>query len=170
MHINNKYYCGTKPLEVSLIDTVKSRSEGYTNQHMNHAKMQWHIYDKVVHSSILDYKSTVWSNFLMNFPLTIEGVQQVEKIYESITTALSEKPVRYNHDQVKKDYIEVILWVLKANKNVTLTGYIMVIGNIIPLYVTISWNINFTTVENIQSVTSIYILEAMNNVNSIHYD
>ena len=39
MHINNKYYCGTKPLEVSLIDTVKSRSEGYTNQHMNHAKM-----------------------------------------------------------------------------------------------------------------------------------
>ena len=108
----------------------------------------------------------VQSNLLMSFPVPLEDVERAEETYGPRIVVLKGNMVRSSTDKVNTDYIKVPMWVLDSNHNVTLVRYIMLIGNMIPLFVSISLCLNFTTVEHIQSrETSINILEAISHVN-----
>ena len=69
-----------------------------------------------------------------------------KEIYGPIITSLRGETVRYKPDQVNIDYIEFLMWVSKANYNVTLFMDIVFIGNMVPLFSTISSDMKFITV------------------------
>ena len=54
-----------------------------------------------------------------------------------------------NTNKFITDYIKVSLWVFKANHNVTLSGNIVLISNIMPLFFAIYRDMKFTTVKDI---------------------
>ena len=71
------------------------------------------IYVKFGHTSICDYKVMMWSNFLMNSPVTIQDTEQAEEIYETIIMEFKVKTAISNPNNYYTDYIKVPPWVLK---------------------------------------------------------
>jgi len=64
---------------------------------------------------------------LKNCPVTVEDIDNAEKIYGRSTAALKGKVTRHKSEVVSTDYVEVPKIVLSNNKELTLCADIMYI-------------------------------------------
>ena len=95
---------------------------------------------------------------------------QYEEIYGTSLISLEVKVVISNHNQFNTYFIESNMWVLNDNHNVKIDGCITFIGNMMPLFFTISRDMKLTTMGNIWSRTARNVLKSISHVSSIYYN
>ena len=99
--------------------------------------------------------------------MTLDDIERASKIYGANIAALKGKTVRTKSDPVISDYIAVPEDVLQANRNVTFSSDIMFV-NKIPFFTTVSRDIKFTTVEDIETQTLKQLAESTNKVRALY--
>ena len=83
MHDDGLHYHDTNNRAITMVQTVKSESEGFTNQQVEQAKTARAFQAKVGHPSTQDLKTIIKSNFIVNCPVTTEGIDCTKKVYGS---------------------------------------------------------------------------------------
>lgn len=147
MHRDGLYYHDPHAHHMTLVNTVKQAEEGYTKRHVAQAKLAREFQGAVGNPSTHDLKAIVASNQIANCPVSISDIERAEAIYGPSVPILKGKTTRRSPDRVVSDYINIPLKVIKANKNVDLSGDIFFV-NKISFLATVSDNIKFTTTEH----------------------
>ena len=92
--------------------------------------------------------------------MNIEDSNQSEKIFRHNISTLKGKPTRIKLYPVVIDYIIVPKEIMKANKNVTISGDILFF-NKIPFFKTISHNIKLTAINRISNRALKHLISSM---------
>ena len=123
MHPNGLHYFDpNQKRELTMVQTVKDMSEGYSDIQIWKAKEAREFQAKVGHPSTRDLKNIVKTNMIANCPVTVADIERAEKIFGPSVPILKGKTVRKTPDPVATDYIAVPKSILVANKNITLFG------------------------------------------------
>ena len=99
--------------------------------------------------------------------MTLEYTNKDEKVYGPNITTLKGNTRQSNTDTVVTDYITVPKGVMKSKKNINISRDILFV-NTIPLFMNISRNIKFTTIECISSSTLKQLVSPMETIKSIY--
>ena len=107
------------------------------------------------------------NDLILNGPVTLDDIERASKMYGANIEVLKGKTVRTKSDPVISDYIAVPEDVLQANRNVTFSADIMFV-NKIHFFTTVSRDIKFTTVEDIETQTLKQLAESTNKVRALY--
>ena len=123
MHPNGLHYFDpNQKCELTMVQTVKDTSEGYSDIQIQKAKEAREFQAKVSHPSTRDLKNIVKTNMIANCPVMVADIERAEKIFGPSVPILKGKTVRKTPDPVAMDYIAVPKSILVVNKNITLFG------------------------------------------------
>ena len=137
MHAGGLHYHDTKNRQLTMMSTVKGKSEGFSKRLIEQAKAAHEFQAKVGHPSTQDLKSIVKSNLIVNCPVTAEDIDRAGKIYGPSVPILKGKTKRQNPLSVVSDYVAIPPVILSTNKYVTLSGDLFFV-NKVPFFATIS--------------------------------
>jgi hypothetical protein len=157
------YAIKLKEVEYIFLNTVEDRMSKYSQRQIKGAEKARELYGIVGYPSIADYKNMIKMNLINNCPIAIEDIKIAEDIYGPDIAALKGKTVRKKPIQVKEDFIKIPQAIKQAHKNVKLSADVLFV-NKIPILVTISENIGFTTVEILPSRKIKVLAKAFDNV------
>ncbi len=168
MHPNGLHYFDpNQKRELTMVQTVKDTSEGYSDIQIRKAKEACKFQAKVGHPSTRDLKNIVKTNMIANCPVTVANIERAEKIFGPSVPILKGKTVRKTPDPVATDYIAVPKSILAANKNITLFGDIFFV-NKVPFFTSMSDHLKFMTVSNLKSCKGPDIIQALSKVHGIY--
>jgi hypothetical protein len=130
----------------AMVDTVKSNREGFTDRDYERAKRARKALELIGYPSPRDFKNMVSSNMIKNCPINPSDVTNAKKIFGPDLATLKGKTVLQTPPLVMMDYVQIPQEIVSLNRNVNLMINIMFVNGL-PFMVSISWKINFTTVE-----------------------
>ena len=125
------------------------------------------LYTKVGKTSQKDFNNLIKSNIISNFPVTLEEPIRADKIYGPNISTLKGKTAHSKPYPVVTEYITVPKEIIKANKNITISGDILFF-NKIPFFETINCNIKFATIECIINRNLKQLTHSMVTVKSVY--
>ena len=128
---------------VNMIETVEENMQGFSKRQIERAKVARNLYETIGFPSINDYKKIVKMNGIRNCPVTIDDINNMEKIFGTNIYTLKGKVTGQTHGGVK-DYIDVPKELKMKNENVELCADIMYVQKQ-KFLVTISKHIKFVT-------------------------
>jgi hypothetical protein len=161
------HYMESKKSGTVMINTVADNRSNYTNQDYLNAIKARELQIKIGRPSTADFIRIVNSNTLKNCPVTKADVMAAEQIFGPDVGSLKGKTVR-RRPHVVKQVIEMLpADVMSRYRRVTLCVDVMFV-NEIPMLVTLSRNIHFTTVEAIANRSTANLMKAIKNVVSIY--
>jgi hypothetical protein len=140
------YYHYTTNRAVVLVNTVKQKKKGFTEQEFYRAKSARRALGLVGYPSPRDFKNMVRSNMIKNCNVTPTDINNAHKLFGDDIAMLRGKTVCNTHDPVMADYVEIPRAILDLNKDVTIAADIMFVNGL-PFVTTISRKIKFTTIE-----------------------
>jgi Reverse transcriptase (RNA-dependent DNA polymerase) len=167
MHVDGLHYHDTLNRQLTLVNTVREQSEGYSAQQISKAKAAREFQTNVGHPSTSDLKAIIKSNQIANCPVTTQDIDRAEEIFGPSVPILKGKTTRSAPTSVVSDYVAVPMQILKANRHISLAADIFFI-NTIPFFATISEHIKFTTTEHIQSRKLQQLVQAFRNTKAIY--
>ena len=103
MHPDGLHYFDTTVKSVALVQTVKGESEGFSKKQVTQARLARQFQATVVHPSVHDLKAMVASNQIANVPISVEDIDQAQKIYGPSVTTLQGKTTRHLPKEVVSD-------------------------------------------------------------------
>jgi hypothetical protein len=106
-----------------------------------------------------EFKWLIWSNQIKDFPVTIQYIDVVTKIWGKNIAALKGETTRSKTRPVARDYVKVPKELLKLHKEVFLTTDIFFV-NKIPFFLTLTRKICFTAVNHLADRTFPQIFKA----------
>ena len=99
-----------------------------------------------------DFGNMVRSNMIVNCPVTFDVMKNAKLIFGPDVTSLKGKSVRRKSASIITDYVEIPREILKSCKKLEVLTNIMFV-NKLPLLMSISRGLKFTTIEYISSKT-----------------
>jgi hypothetical protein len=157
------YAIKLKEVEYIFLNTVEDKMSKYSQRQIKGAEKARELYGIIGYPSIADYKNMIKMNLINDCPITIEDIKNAEDIYEPDIAVLKGKTVRKKPIQVKENFIQIPKELKQAHKNVKISADVLFV-NKIPILVTISENIGFTTVEILPSRKIKVLAKAFDNV------
>ena len=106
-------------------------------------------------------------NLIMNCPISEEDINNSILVYGQDIHILKGKTMRDKPIPVKTDYIKIPREILERNNRITLAVDILYVNNQ-PFLVTISRNLHFATVENLNNRRKETLIMAMKNVTNLY--
>ena len=104
---------------------------------------------------------------LKKLPVLPEDIDNYQSIYVPYLHFLKGKTVRSSPTRFRTNFIQVTPFILERNKKITLACDVMYINNI-TFFVTISENICFTKIDNINNRLSGTIFKSLKYVISVY--
>ena len=110
-----------------------------------------------------DYKTAVAAGYIDDCPVTVEDIKIAEDIFGPDIHRLKGATTRKRPYRVTEDYIEIPPELFEVHKNVTVgIDFFYVNGEL--FFVTVSRNIKFCTVENVNSTNIELCVECLKSV------
>jgi hypothetical protein len=157
-------YAYNIPLKgTNMIQTVGENEHLFTPRQVILAQKARELYKMIGRLSYNDYIAILKNNLLLDAKITPRDILHAEAIYGRDLGSLQGKTTRRRPTHVITDYIHVPEDIMKHHKSITLSGDIMAVGGITFL-ITASRNIQFTTVEKLDSKTSQSLKEGLMKV------
>ena len=157
------YYHAPENRSIMMLNTIDDNKKKYSNRQYSRALVARELYTKIGCPSINDFKQLVKNCLINNCPVTIEDIKICEDIFGPNVYNLKGKTTRTAPTPVIIDYVEVPRDILKTHKNVTLTGDIFFVQGYAFL-VTLSRNIKYNTIEELDNMEGETILSALDHV------
>ena len=167
LHYHNPCDPSQQQKQLTLVNTVKNQSEGYSQLQLDKAKAAREFQAKVGHPSTKDLKAIIQSNQIINCPITIQDIDRAEHIFGPSIPILKGKTTRCPPTPIVSEYVAVPPQILKANENISLAADIFFVNNV-PFFTSISEHIKFTTAENISSRKITNIIQSLRNAKAVY--
>ena len=166
-HPSGLYVHDITDREVIFLQTVEGNKSKYSDRQYRRAVRATEVYAKVGCPSINDYKSLIKNGLINNCPVTLEDIKIAEDIFGKDISALKGKTVRKSPTRVEFDYVEVPRDILMKHRDVILTGDIFFVQGY-PFMVTLSRNIKFNTIENLNDMEGATLLASLDRVFNLY--
>ena len=142
----------TTPLDakVAMLNTVEENKCMYSKRQVARAEEARNLYHVIGYPSVRDFKHIIQTNQLKNCPVTVEYINNSEKIFGPDVYALKGKSTRKKPKVVVNDYVEIPRELIEAHQGVEICADIIFIDKV-PMLVTLSKNIRFITLARIHS-------------------
>jgi hypothetical protein len=148
---------------LAFINTVSENKDGFTKRQIKSAELARTLYKPLRYPSMKDFKWVIQSNQIKDCPVTVQYIDVARKIWGKNITALKGKTTRSKSIPLARDYVKVPMELMKLHKDVFLTTYIFFV-NKIPLFLTLSRKICFTTVNHLADRTVPQIFKAFKDM------
>jgi hypothetical protein len=116
MHADGLHYHDTNHRELTMVSTVKAKSEGFSKKQLEQGKTARDFQAKVGHPSTQDLKAIIQSNLIVNCPITTEDIDHAEKINGPSLPILKGKTTCQAPHTAVSDYVAVPPQIISANK------------------------------------------------------
>jgi hypothetical protein len=121
------------------------------------------LYSTVNYLSWKDIKWIIWSNQIKNCPVTVKHFDTALKIWGKNVVALKGKTTRTKPDPVARDFVKVLMELLKLHKEVYITANLFFV-NKIPFFLTLSCQICFTAINPLADKTVLQLFMAFKEI------
>jgi hypothetical protein len=147
-------YAYTVPLNgTAMVQTIRENEQLFTPRQVIQAQKARELYKMIGRPLYNNFTAIVKNNLLLNTKITPRDILHAEAIYGIDLGSLQGKTTRKQPSHVIIDYVQIAEDILKHHNVITLAGDIMTIGGILFL-ITTSRNIQFTTIEKLESKTT----------------
>jgi hypothetical protein len=150
MHESGLHYFDPRDKAHVFVNTVSRNKEGLSQRQLKGAESARALYAKLGYPSTKDYKRVIQSNQIRDCPVTVQDVDNAHTIWGKNIVALKGKHTRTKPIHVAGNFIKVPKEFLKLHKDVFMTADILFM-NKIPFFITLSYNICFTTVNHLNN-------------------
>ena len=110
-----------------------------------------------------EFENMVRSNKIVNCPVTFYNVKNAKLVFGPDITSLKGKSVRRKPARVVADYVDIPREIIKSREELEVSKDIMFI-NKLPLLVSISIGLKFTTIEYLSSKNEIVLVTSINKM------
>jgi hypothetical protein len=149
-------------------NTVEENKKNYTARQIKAADLAKRVYGLVGRPSEADFYKMIENNMLANCPIHVSDAKRAVRIYGKDIFALKGKMTRETSPIVQTSIIVPIpKEILEAHKSVTLCADIAYVNKTI-IFVTISKNILFMTIEDIPNQKQKNILPCIDQVRKLY--
>jgi hypothetical protein len=160
---NGLYAIKLKTIQAIFINTVQENMMKYSRRQIDRANKAKELYAIVGYPSIADFKNMIKFGLITNCPVTLEDINIATDIYGPDIAALKGKTVHKKPLPERADFIKVPRELMKIHKHVQLVADVLFV-NKMPMVLTISINIDFTTIEPISSRNIKLLAKAFDHV------
>jgi hypothetical protein len=150
-----------------LVNTVADNKSSYTNEDYLRAVRARDLQIKIGRPSTRDFVRIVTHNLLPNCPVTKKDIMAAEYILGPDVGSLKGKTTRKAPHKVRRVVEPLPTSIMSCYRNVTICADIMFV-NKIPIFLTISRNIRFITVEALPNRTKVNMVKALKSVITIY--
>ena len=163
------YYQNCSPgySAITMVQTVESNAEGFTNRQVTTARQDHHTYDMVGRPSPQDLEQMVRANMIHIFSITVADIKNTHIIFGPDVGSIRSKKVRSQSVIVVSDYIAILPIVMEQNIEFDLTGDIVLV-NKSTFLVALGQRIKFTTVENLMERKATTVMIGLNAVINLY--
>lgn len=147
--------------------TVKEKKELYTNRQYHQEKLARTKQNTISFPCTRTYLDIIDNDLLKNCPVMRSYVIVAEDIFCPNVDALQGKKTRTKPNAIRTLYQDVPREIMRAHRNITLTGVIMFV-NRIPFMITRCKAIKFGTVDNVSSTKIPILLLSLKPVIAIY--
>ena len=152
---------------MSLVTTVEENKARFSERQVQRATKAYELYAKIGCPSVNEFKALVRNHLINNCPVTIEDILIAEKIYGPDVSGLKGKTTRRKPPRVETDYVALPPDILKNHGKVVLSADILFVQGY-PFFVTISRNIKFNTVEDLNNMETNTLVSACRNICNVY--
>jgi hypothetical protein len=142
------YYDPRNKKHLAFVNTVSENKEGFTKRHIKSAELARTLYKTLSYPSMKDFKWVIQSNQIKYCPMTIQYIDVARKIWGKNIAALKGKTTRSKSIPGARDYVKVLMELMKLHKEMFLTTYIFFV-NKITFFLKLSRKICFTAVNHL---------------------
>jgi len=154
---------GTKTHLSNLISTVEENKKGFTQRQLQDAKKARALYHVLGCPSTENFKNILRQKIIRNCPITIEDVNNAEKIYGPDVGMLKGKTTRPKPPLVKTDVVEIPPEILEQHGDLTFCTDLMFINGI-PFLTGIDKSVRNRECHTLENRTSKELYRAIDNV------
>ena len=133
---------------ISMVQTVKENEELFTLRQVGKARKARELYEMIGRPSYRDFVGIIQNNLLLNARITVEDINHAEHIFGKDLGSIVGKTTRAKPQHVVTDQVLIPPDIMIFHRNVILSADIMYIDRV-PFLLTISRDIQFTTVERL---------------------
>lgn len=150
-----------------MVHTVQQNKSFYTARQVKQAEAARRLYAMIGRPSPQDFENIIRLNLLLGCPTTVQDVQISNKIYGPDAGALKGKTTRRKPIPVRNDIVYIPPELIKIHRDVILCIDIMFADGM-PLFVSISRSIKFTTIQSIPYRTHDTLCAAVQAISSLY--
>ena len=152
----------------SFITTVNGNKAHFTKHQIEGAEKARSLHASLGSPSQCDFKWIVQSNQIVDCPMHLQDVKTANKIWGPSIASLKGKTTRRTPLSVVIDIVQVPKEIRKLHQNVILSINIFFV-NKIPFIITLSRNIQFTTVTHLADQKASSIFKALRGIIMYYY-
>jgi hypothetical protein len=157
------YYDPRNENHLAFVNTVSENKEGFTKRQIKGAELTRTSYKTLSYPSMKYFKWVIRSNQIKDCPVTVQDIDVALKIWGKDIAALKGKTTQRKTIPVARDYVKVLLEIMKLHKEVFLMTNILFV-NKNPFLMTLSRKITFTAVNHIMDRMVPHISKAFKEI------
>jgi len=136
-----------------LVNTVRDNFEGHTKHDIAKAKEARRLQGMIGNLTDKEFKGMVPEKLITNCPVTVQDVENANRIFGPDLANLRGKTIRTKPEHVRKEYVQIPRDFVELHKYVTLVANVMFVNGL-PFLVTSSRGISLVTIEYLKSRTA----------------
>ncbi len=150
-----------------LVNTVRENFEGHTKHDIAKAKEAQRLQGMVGNPTDKELKGIVREKLITNCPVTVEHVENANRIFGPDLTNLRGEMIRTKPEHVRIKYVQIPWDFVELHKYVTLVAEVMLVNGL-PFLVTSSRDISLVTVEYLKLRTAKRLVHTLERVVCIY--
>ena len=153
--------------ECMLVNTVRDNFEGHTKHDIAKAKEARRLQGMVGNPTDKEFKGMVREKLITNCPVTVQDVENANRIFGPDLANLRGKTIRTKPEHVRIEYVQIPRDFVELHKYVTLVADVMFVNGL-PFLVTSSRGISLVTIEYLKSRTAKRLIDTLERVIRIY--
>jgi len=147
----------------NAISTVAENRKGFTQRQFVNAKRARKLYHMVGCPTVESFKHMLRQRIIRNCPVTIDDVNNAEKIFGADIGATKGKTTRSKPKPVKEDWVEVPPEIIAQHHKLTLCMDVMYV-NSMPMLTAIDKNIRFRSLITMENRTAAELYKCLDKI------
>jgi len=153
--------------ECMLVNTVQDNFEGHTKHDIAKAKEARRLQGMIGNPTDKEFKGMVREKLITNYPVTVQDVENANRIFGPDLANLRGKTIRTKPEHVRVEYVKIPWDFVELHKYVMLVADIMFVNGL-PFLVTSSRGISLVTIEYLKSRTAKRLVDTLERVIRIY--
>jgi hypothetical protein len=150
-----------------LVNTVRENFEGYSCHEVEKAKEVRRTQGMIANPTQREFAGMVREQLLTNCPVTVQDVDNANRIFGPDLANLRGKTTRTKPEHVRVEYVQIPRDFVQLQKYVTLVADVMFVNGL-PFLVTSSQGLSLVTIEHRPSRTAKHLVQALERVFRIY--
>ena len=146
-----------------LVNTVRDNYEGHTKRNIAKAKEARRLQGMVGNPTDKEFKGMVCERLITNCPVTVQDVENANRIFGPDLANLRGKMIRSKPEHVRIEYVQIPWDFVELHKYVRLVANIMFVNGL-PFLVTSLQGISLVTIEYLKLRTAKRLIDTLERV------